>query len=414
MKQKQRIIEPVIVAVAIRNLTGNLRRTLLTISAIAAGLGSLIFLWGFNDGLHRNMLSNFQDAIIGSIQIHQQGFFEHPRLSLYLKSPDKVLQEIQAAGVSRLARRLETFALATSDQTTEGVMLIGMEPIPEAGVTQLDKRIGEGRFLQPDDAYTLILGATTANNLRVEIGDPVVMVGYDRYGAMVAEEFTLVGIITSGEMGLDRGMALTNLTALQEMLDMPDSITGIVLRVPENEVHNLADSLSLKLADEDLAVMPWSKMFPVVQEWITLHNGFLYVFVIIVLFIVIAGELNTMLLSMLERTRELGVFMAIGTSPNQIGLMLLLEAVLIGCIGALFGIFFGVALVLITGQTGLDLSLLLGSTTRFYVDPVIYPELNLDHLGVTVISILSASFLAGLYPAWRAIKLQPVEAIRNG
>ncbi len=414
MKQKQRIIEPVIVAVAIRNLTGNLRRTLLTISAIAAGLGSLIFLWGFNDGLHRNMLSNFQDAIIGSIQIHQQGFFEHPRLSLYLKSPDKVLQEIQAAGVSRLARRLETFALATSDQTTEGVMLIGMEPIPEAGVTQLDKRIGEGRFLQPDDAYTLILGATTANNLRVEIGDPVVMVGYDRYGAMVAEEFTLVGIITSGEMGLDRGMALTNLTALQEMLDMPDSITGIVLRVPENEIHNLADSLSLKLADEDLAVMPWSKMFPVVQEWITLHNGFLYVFVIIVLFIVIAGELNTMLLSMLERTRELGVFMAIGTSPNQIGLMLLLEAVLIGCIGALFGIFFGVALVLITGQTGLDLSLLLGSTTRFYVDPVIYPELNLDHLGVTVISILSASFLAGLYPAWRAIKLQPVEAIRNG
>ncbi len=414
MKPKQRSANSVVVAVALRNLTGHLRRTLLTISAIAAGLASLIFLWGFNDGLHRNMLANFQDAIIGSIQIHQQGFFEHPRLSLHLKAPDRIINEIQAAGVSKMARRLETFALATSERTTEGVMLIGMEPAQEAAVTQLAQRIGEGRFLQPDDSYSLVLGATTAKNLRVEIGDPVVILGYDRYGALVAEEFILAGIITSGEMGLDRGMALTSLIALQEMLDMPDSITGIVMRVPENEVITLADSLSLKLSDQDLEIMPWSEMFPVVQEWMTLHNGFLYIFVIIVLFIVLAGELNTMLLSMLERTRELGIFMAIGTTPKQVGLMLMVEAVLIGLIGAIVGSLFGITLVLTTNHTGLDLSLLLGATSRFYVDPVIHPQLNLEHLGITVASILAASFLAGLYPAWRASKLQPVEAIRNG
>jgi ABC-type antimicrobial peptide transport system permease subunit len=215
-------------------------------------------------------------------------------------------------------------------------------------------------------------------------------------------------------MGLDRGMALTSLIALQEMLDMPDSITGIVMRVPENEVITLADSLSLKLSDQDLEIMPWSEMFPVVQEWMTLHNGFLYIFVIIVLFIVLAGELNTMLLSMLERTRELGIFMAIGTTPKQVGLMLMVEAVLIGLIGAIVGSLFGITLVLTTSHTGLDLSLLLGATSRFYVDPVIHPQLNLEHLGITVASILAASFLAGLYPAWRASKLQPVEAIRNG
>ncbi|MEN8177367.1 MAG: FtsX-like permease family protein [Pseudomonadota bacterium] len=414
MKPKQRIVQPVIVAVAIRNLTGHLRRTLLTVSAIAAGLASLIFLWGFNDGLHRNMLSNFQDAIIGSIQIHQQGFFEHPRLSLYLKSPELVIEQIEAAHVSNWARRLEAFALATSEQTTEGVMLIGMEADREVGVTQLKQRIGVGRFLQPEDDYSLILGATTAKNLKVEVGDPIVMVGYDRFGALVAEEFTLVGIITSGEMGLDQGMALTNLSALQEMLDMPNSITGVVLRVPDSGIANLADALSLKLADQNLEIMPWSEMFPVVQEWITLHNGFLYLFVAIVLFIVIAGELNTLLLSMLERTRDFGVFMAIGTARKQIGLMLMLEAVLLGLIGSLLGSLFGIAIILTTSQTGLDLSILLGSTSRFYVDPVIYPELNLDHLGITVISILCASFLAGIYPAWRAVKLQPVEAIRNG
>ncbi len=293
-------------------------------------------------------------------------------------------------------------------------MLIGMEPDHEERVTQLKQRIGEGHFLEPDDEYTLILGATTAKNLKLKIGDPVVMVGYDRFGALVAEEFTLVGIITSGEMGLDRGMALTNLPSLQEMLDMSKRITGIVLRVPETGISTLTDSLSFKLTDENLEIMPWSEMFPVVQEWVTLHNGFFYLFIGIVLLIVIAGELNTMLLSMLERTREFGVFMAIGTSRLQIGLMLMLEALLIGGLGALLGILIGVVLVLTTHHTGIDLSMLLGSTNRFYVDPVIYPQLNLEHLSITVISILIASLLAGIYPAWRAVKLQPVEAIRFG
>ncbi|MDJ0805622.1 MAG: ABC transporter permease [Gammaproteobacteria bacterium] len=414
MSHTQRIVEPVIVAVVISNLIGHLRRTLLTITAIAAGLASLIFLWGFNDGLHRNMLSNFQDAIIGSIQIHRQGFFEHPRLSLYLSAPERVIEALETARLPHWSRRLETFALATSEKTTEGVMLIGMEAEREAQVTQLAQRIGNGRFLQAGDDYSLILGATTAKNLRVDLGDPIVIVGYDRFGALVAEEFTLVGIITSGEMGLDRGMALTSLRALQEMLDMSGQITGIVLRVADDRLDEIAESLSLKLAELDLEVMPWSEMFPVVQEWITLHNGFLYLFVGIVLFIVIAGELNTLWLSMLERTRDFGILMAIGTARRQIGLMLLLEAALLGVIGSLLGILLGIGVILLTNQTGIDLSVLLGSTSRFYVDPVIHPQLNLDHLGMTVISILSASLLAGIYPAWRAVKLQPVEAIRNG
>ncbi|MEJ2425763.1 MAG: ABC transporter permease [Candidatus Thiodiazotropha sp.] len=396
------------------NLLGHLRRTILTVGAIAVGLASLIFLWGFNEGLHRNMLSNFQNAIIGAVQIHHQGFFQHPDLSLTIPDPKLVADRINEAGISRYSQRLESFGLAASDITTQGVMLIGMDPSRETRVTELPKRIDIGRFLKPEDRYKLVLGATTAKNLQVTLGDEVIIVGYDRFGAMIAESFTLVGIITSGEMGLDSGMAITSLDTLQEMLDMPGQVTTFVINVDEQHLPGLTRSLKTSLAQQPLEIMPWYKMFPVMKEWVNLHNGFLYIFLGVVLFIILAGELNTLLLSMLDRTREFGVLMAIGTTRRQIGLMLMAEAGIIGLVGIGLGTLLGYLIILLTGLVGIDLSILLGSTSRFYVDPLIYPQLKLDDLGITAAAIFFASVISGIYPAWRASLLQPVEAIRNG
>jgi ABC-type lipoprotein release transport system permease subunit len=414
MNQTSVTVVQTILTVALRNLLAHPRRTLLTIGAIAVGLASLIFLWGFNEGLHRNMLGNFQKAIIGSIQIHRDGFFQHPELSKAITNPARVVESLQRAGISDYSMRLESFGLAASDSTTQGVMLIGMDPLRESRVTELSKRIGIGRYLTPEDEYALILGATTANNLQVRLGDEVIIIGYDRYGAMVAESFTLIGIITSGEMGLDKGMAITSLATLQQMVDLNDQVTTFVISSDETRIPTLVSELEQSLQDEPLEIMPWYTMFPVMKEWMTLHNGFLYLFLGVVLFIVLAGQLNTLLLSMLERTREFGVLMAVGTSAFQIAGILLIEAVVIGIIGVIFGIILGTVIVYITGLYGIDLSILLGSTSRFYVDPLIHPYLKLDHLGITSGIILLASVFAGLYPAWRASLLQPVEAIRNG
>ncbi|MEW8428564.1 MAG: ABC transporter permease, partial [gamma proteobacterium symbiont of Ctena orbiculata] len=242
----------------------------------------------------------------------------------------------------------------------------------------------------------------------------VVIIGYDRSGAMLAESFTLIGIITSGEMGLDKGMAITTLATLQQMVDMPDRVTTVVIGSDESRVPALTAELEAALQGERLEVMPWYAMFPVMKEWVSLHNGFLYLFLGVVLFIVLAGEPNTLLISMLERTREFGVLMAIGTTGYQIAAILLVEAVVIGIVGIVSGILLGYVIVLFTGKYGIDLSILLGSTSRFDVGPLIHPHLKLDHLGITSGVILVASIFAGLYPAWRASKLQPVEAIRNG
>ena len=406
-------MKPVIFWLAFRNLTGNARRTGLTVAAIAAGLGSLIFLWAFNDGLHRNMLGNFQETLIGSLQIHRAGFFENPKLARHIEDREVILQALEEAGVEHWTQRLESFALTASRTATEGSFLIGIDPQRERQVTRLHRKVSSGRFLQPDDAYTCVLGATAARNLGVGVGDELVLVAYDRFGVMSAESFELVGIITSGEMGIDRGLVLAPLASLQEMLEMEGLVTDIPLRVPEPLLDAVTERLRLALQGHDLEIMRWHDMFPVMKEWVTLHNGFLYLFLGIVLLIVLAGVLNTLLLSMLDRIREFGVFMALGNRNREIGLLVMTESLLIGVLGIALGILFGLLLVALARYTGIDLSTIVGGTERFYVDSVIRPELNLNHLVATAGTVLGATVVAGLYPAWRAMRLTPAQAIRH-
>jgi ABC-type lipoprotein release transport system permease subunit len=231
---------------------------------------------------------------------------------------------------------------------------------------------------------------------------------------MSAERFRLVGIISSGEMGIDRGLVLVPLASLQEMLEMGGRVTDFPLRVAPERLDAVAAGLRNLLASQDLEVMRWHDMFPVMQEWVLLHNGFLYLFLGIVLFIVVAGVLNTLLLSLLERIRELGVFKALGNRNRDLALVLMTEALLIGLAGVALGVVLGLILVGVTGYTGIDMSAMVGGNTeRFYVDPVIHPVLRLDHLASTVATVLGATVLAGLYPAWRAARLTPAEALRH-
>lgn len=396
-----------------RNLTRNARRTALTVAAIGIGLAAMVFLWGFSKGLQSNMLGNLQDAIVGSVQVHRAGFFRHPELAKHMPEPAAVLEPMQRAGVTHWTPRLESFALAAGPEVSAGTLLMGVDPAREPQVTRLAEKVTEGRFFRADDENVCILGAGMARNLKVALGDPVVLVSYDRYGAMAAERFTLVGIITSGELGIDQGLVLAPLAAVQAFLDMQERVTSLVARVAPAELEGVVASLRRSLPEADYDVLRWSDMFPVMQEWVSLSDGFHYVFLGIVLLIVLAGVLNTVLLSMLERTRELGVLMALGMRPGQVALLISLESLLLGALGTAVGAAAGLLLVLAAGRLGIDLSGLLGSTARFYVDPVIRPEPGLQPVLVAIVSTFTAALAAGVYPAWRAARLEPVAAMRH-
>ncbi|RMH60300.1 MAG: ABC transporter permease [Zetaproteobacteria bacterium] len=399
-------------ALAWRNVLRHARRSALTMLAVALGLCALIFLWGFNDGVHNAMMRNLQEVIVGSLQIHRQGFFHHPRLSDELPNPARVHALLRQRGLDRYADRLRTFALAAGADVSEGLVLLGVHPALEMRVTRLAQKVAKGRFLRDNDEAACVLGRTTARNLGVSVGDSLVLLSEDRYGALAAERVRLVGIIDSGEMGIDRGLAIVPLGFLQRMLAMSGRISGVVLQLPRARLEQETMALRTALGD-GYEVLRWYDMYPMMKQWVELEDGFYYIFLSIVLLIVAAGIMNTVLMSMLERIHEFGVMLALGCRPWRLAGMVVIEAMILGFAGVLLGACAGLLLVSYFHDAGIDLSHQMTTITRFYIEPVVRTEINTEHLVDTVCSVLLAAVLASVWPALRAMRLEPVEAIHH-
>ncbi|TLS73956.1 ABC transporter permease [Mariprofundus erugo] len=399
-------------ALAWRNIVRNARRSLITVSAVALGLISLIFLWGFNDGVHNTMMRNLQQVIVGSIQIHADGFFHHPKLVHTVPDVNRVAGLLKSAGVAHYSGRLRTFALAAGEDSSEGLILLGIDPLVERQVTRMDSKVDQGRFLRDNQEAACVLGRTTARNLGVVPGDEVVLLSEDRYGSLAAERVRLVGVINSGEMGIDRGLAIVPLGFMQQMTGMQGRYSEIVVQLPPARLEDVASQLKQGL-DHSYEVLRWYDMYPMMKQWVELENAFYYIFLSIVLLIVAAGIMNTVLMSMLERIHEFGVMMALGCGRMQLAGMVVIESVLLGVAGIAIGVMVGMLLVHYFHGVGIDLSDQMDSITRFYLNPVVRTEIDTDHLLNTVLAVLMAALLAAVWPAIRASRLEPVEAIRH-
>jgi len=406
-----------IFSLAWRNIARSWHRSLVTITAVATGLSALIFLWGFNDGVHNVMMRNLQQVIVGSVQIHHDNFFKKPSLSRHIQqTPElqKALSKVQNSGqIKASSWRLDTFALAAGDNVSEGLVLLGIDAKTEAKTTRIAEKVDQGRFLQVGDGAVCVLGATAARNLGVVLGDDVIFLTQDRFGALAADKFKLIGIISSGEMGIDRGLAIVPLNVLQNMLEMKGRYTRVVLQIEPENLEAVTALLRASLDHSGYEVLRWYDMYPMMKQWVDLENAFYYIFLGVVLLIIAAGIMNTVLMSMLERVREFGVMMALGCSRRTLAGMVIVESMTLGALGVLLGLLVGLTLVAWFHSVGIDLSAEMDTVARFYVDPIVYTEIDSNHLWQTAGSVMAAAIVAAFVPIWRVAKLQPVEAIHH-
>ena len=398
-----------------RNVQRNTRRSINTITAITVGLAALIFIWGFIDGMNEQTIENSTTYLTGHIKVHKTGF--HEDKALYLSMPDDPVMQKRLSKlehVTAVTARIEDKAMLSGDKEARGVKVIGIDPDAESKVTTIVKAIVAGRYLQATDVNTILLGDNLAERAGLKVGDQAVLVTQARDGSLAADRYQVVGLFDSGIDMIDAAHVFIPLSSAQELYSMWGQVTQWVLRTDERQQ---TDKIAVQLRAElgpDYEVLTWKQLLPEMVQMIRFHEVMAYIVVFIVFFVVAVGVANTIFMAVMERTREFGVMLALGTSQSQIIQLVLLESFMLGVIGLILGNIVGLAITVYYSTTGIDLTqYTLAMETMPGLSGSVYPLILWDHVLLVSIVTLTISIFPALYPAWRVSHLQPVEAIHG-
>ena len=404
------------IQIAWRNILRNRVRSLITICAIGFGLGAMIFLRGYIDGAHVQMKENFTGLLMGHIQIHAQGFEKNVNISRNIRDPESIASVLkQDPSIEVFSKRVRCFCLYGTAENSVGGMIIGIDPESEIKVSSIHKSVVRGRFIAKGEDHAIVLGQSLLENLGIDLGDKVVMMAQAYDGTLGADAFRVVGIMRTGVEDIDRSLGIVSLDALRTTLVLGNKVTDFVIRVRDFDLISLTYSeLSKAFDTEKFEIMTWDQISPALKQWMDFDDAFAYIFLLIVLVVIVAGILNTILMSLLERTREFGVMMALGTKGYQLATIVGIESFLLGLIGMLAGTGFGVFVTLMFSRIGIPISAAVKEAmASFFMSDTIYPVLVTDHVLSSSLVVLISSVLISIYPAWKTSKLVPVEALRH-
>ena len=406
---------PIFLKLATRGLVRNRRRSLITVAAVAIGLAGIVFLWGYIAGINRQMIANITSYLTGHVQVHQKGYHDDPTLDLAFDGPEGIAVRVSAQpGVVAVAPRIEGEALASGPEKTRGVLVVGVDPARESGITTLARAVKAGSYLDAAEPNGILLGDRVAEILRVAVGEEVTLVTQAADGSIGAGRYRVRGIYDSGIDMIDSAYVFLTLPAAQSLYALEGRVTTLAVRLDElGAVPGASASLSGKLGAA-FEVLGWQKLLPRLADNGAFHELFTYIILFVVFVVVTLGIANTILMGVMERIREFGVMMALGTAPGQIARVVLYEAALLGLAGIAVGNAIGLGIVAYFGRRGIDLGQYAQAVQMMPgLTGIVYPRARADHLLFLSALLLATTVAASLYPAWKAAGFTPVEAIRG-
>jgi ABC-type lipoprotein release transport system permease subunit len=403
-----------LLALAWRNVLRNRRRSVITAASVAIGVAAMTFLWGFIDGMNRQMVENSTRFFAGDVQIHLKGYHDDPSLDLAIAEAAPALRSVRDhPEVAAASVRLEGRALASRGDKSRGVLIAGVAPREESQVTVLFDAVVDGQPLAAS-APGVLVGEKLAEALKVRPGDELVFVGQAYDGSVSSGRFPVRGVFRTKIDELDGFVAVMPLDTVREFLAAPGGATAIALRLRDREHLDAARASLAASLGERYEVLGWPSLLPMVAVSVRFHDAVTYV-VLLVFFVVIAAAVaNPVLMAVLERTREFGIMLALGMSRGRLLGLVLLESILLGVAGLLAGNAVGLAIVGYFSRFGVDLGAFeAGLRTMPGLSDVVYTVVRADRsLMLSAIVFAIACFMAA-YPAAKAALLEPVEAIRG-
>ncbi len=397
-----------------RNLWRRPQRTILSLLSISIVSGLLVFVLSFQDGVYGQMKETTLRIFDGYAEFQPDGYAADPRLDLAIAHPQQLAQDaVLLKGVTAAAPRVNGFAILANGSRSYAAAVVGVDPASEARISTISTRISAGRYLAPGDTDSAVIGDILAKNLGVGIGDKLTLLGQARDGSVAADVLHVTGIYHSGIPDLDRTILEMPLARAQDTFAMDGAANTIALGGPSlGDVDAALPKLASLATQDGATVRDWRAMEPAMRDTIDLKYATSMVFYISLVLVVAFIILNTLLMSVLERTREFGMLLALGMRSDQIGGMVWIELMLLSLVGCAIGVGIGAAVSAYFQHTGIIYPIDPKLLAQFGVPQRLVPSLTWFSALAGPAALLIAVFVGGLVPFLRVRRLTPALAMR--
>ncbi len=394
-----------------RNLWRNHRRTFIMLSAIAVGVWAMIFMTSLTRGMVDQMINDSINVLPGHVQVHHPDFLDDPSINNPLPYSDAALGEKFAGGeFGQWASRVRVPAVISSERESRAVTLLGIDPSAEQGFSFFDYADVEGRFLEDANDNGIVIGKKLAATLDTETGKRIVIMSQDPENEIADRGFRVVGLYTADPVSVEEAYAYVGKSTAQSLLRIGDASTEAVFFGDDyRNVEALYDAVSGAL-DDSVSVQRWYEIDSYLGTMLKTMDGFVFVWIIVIFLALSFGLVNTLVMAVFERVREIGLMLALGMKPASIVGQIIIESMLLLTLGLTIGNFLAWATILPL-QGGIDISIVAEGMEMMGASSVLYPKFHVGDMVLASTIVLVLGFLASISPAWRASRYEPVEAI---
>jgi ABC-type lipoprotein release transport system permease subunit len=403
----------VVITLSWRNLWRNHRRTLIMLAAITTGVWAMIFMTALMRGMVDDMVADGIRNLPGHVQVHHAGYRDDPSVTNSIAHPSgDLLGALNSPEVVAWTSRIRVPAVISSERDTRGITLLGIDPETEQAVGFGPDQIMEGRFLEGPEDKGLVIGAKLLKRLETKLGRRLVVMSQDPDNTVVDRGFRVVGIFEGQLEALEDSYILAGRSTVGAMLGIGEKVSEIaVVGTDYRDIDGLTRLVATG-AGPDLETLPWYELDAYLGTMLTVMDGFVLVWMVVVFLALSFGLANTLSMAVFERVREIGLIQALGMRPSTIINQILIESFFLLAIGLIAGNLLAIAAIKPL-EDGIDLSIVAQGMEMFGSGSVLYPALKLRDMFMASFVVIVLGLLTALLPAWRASKLDPVEAINK-
>ena len=401
-----------LIKIAWRNVWRNKVRSGVVIISIVLGIWAGLFVMAMTLGLNEQRMNGAISTYLSHVQVHDAQYSKEQNINYYIQNKEKILNKIEGDNnIKAYAKRTIVTAMAANSNGSYGVQIVGINPAEEKKLTSISDKLIEGTYLNKFKRNPIIIGNALADKLNLNLRSKIVITLQDINSNIVSTSFRVEGIFKTSSSMFDEATLFVKMDDLEQITGLSGHIHEIAILA--NSIDN-TEKIKSNLNKDILGskAETWSDIAPELGYANEMMSRFIYIFMGIIFLALAFSIINTMLMAVLERRKELGMLMSVGMNKSRIFSMITLETLFISALATPIGMLLSFWTISYFGEVGIDLSVVAKGLESLGIGTRIYTFLPRQlYINITFLSLL-VTFVSALFPARRALKLNPVEAIK--